>query len=220
MIGERGAKILADILTINSVITTLDLHQNSARDTCAIAFAAMLRVNSSLRFLDLSNNSIGLAGAKAICDALGTNKSLECLRLCGNSLGTQGGYLLARALKQNKSIMDLCLSGGTDLGSTGVVAIGEAIKYNKTLRYLNLDGILKGESNTSIHEAQVPSLKRLKLIPQFKLSIYQVNPSLTSPCYHKSQSSLLLDQDVWSLSLDHILSDGGIRRNGKYYHRH
>ena len=75
IIGDDGAKQIADALKVNLSLEKLVLSQNNIGDDGAKQFADAVKVNQSLKTLDLSDNNIGDDGAKMIADALKINHS-------------------------------------------------------------------------------------------------------------------------------------------------
>ena len=112
-IGDNGVKCLIENLPVNSCLEYLDLYGNSITDTGVRYLAEMLKTNSQLSRLKLAHNQITDEGVQVLLDVLINRESkLERLSLVGN-----------------KSITDLC-----------IYSIINIIRYNQTLKELNLEG--------------------------------------------------------------------------------
>ncbi|KAF9176569.1 hypothetical protein BGZ50_000303 [Haplosporangium sp. Z 11] len=98
MIGRNELGILAETLKTNTTLTTLDLGNNSIKDSGAVVLSEALKTNLTLTILDLGINSIGNNGAVALSEALKTNSTLTTLNLEGNSVGVNGVLALSEAL--------------------------------------------------------------------------------------------------------------------------
>ncbi|CAF4031108.1 unnamed protein product, partial [Rotaria magnacalcarata] len=102
-LNDQDMKIVAnELLQVNKVVTTFDLHANQIGDVGAQFLADALKANTTLTRLDLYTNQIGDSGAQYLGEALKTNKSLTLLQLQTNQIGDSGAQYLADALKVNK----------------------------------------------------------------------------------------------------------------------
>ena len=99
-IGDDGAKVIAEALKVNPVLTKLVFGGNNIG-------AEALKVNPVLNTLWLSMNNIGVDGAKAIAEALKVNPVLTSLDLQINSIGVDGAKAIAEALKVNPVLTKL-----------------------------------------------------------------------------------------------------------------
>ncbi|KAG0303192.1 RHO1 GDP-GTP exchange protein 2 [Dissophora globulifera] len=136
-IGGKELGILTETLKTNSILTTLDLQDNSIGEDGAKALAEALKTNKTLSTLDLWHNSIGDDGAKALAEALKTNSTLSTLGLWYNSVGDDGAKALAEALKNNSTLSTLGLWYNS-IGDGGAKALAEALNANSTLTTLGL----------------------------------------------------------------------------------
>ena len=80
-LGHISAIVIGYLISRNTVLKSLDLHTNVIGDEGAKAMADALSGNTSLTSLNLGYNSIGDEGAKAMADALRGNTSLTSLDL-------------------------------------------------------------------------------------------------------------------------------------------
>merc|ERR1712187_1054688 len=76
-IGDEGVKVLASVLKMSAVVTSLDLSSTSIGDVGAAALGDALKGSSGLQVLTLTMNKISDAGAAAIADGLKVNRC-EC----------------------------------------------------------------------------------------------------------------------------------------------
>lgn len=71
-----------------------------------VAIADLLSLNSSVTSLDLRNNRIGAEGAAALGRLIETNRVLSSLDLRWNDLGTEGGRVILQALQTAPRTID------------------------------------------------------------------------------------------------------------------
>jgi hypothetical protein len=118
------------------------------------AVADALRVSASLTFCDVSGNSIGDVGMSIMGQALlssTTSKlgSLKCdafvvpadaisVDLSNKQIRPAAATLLAGVLKFNASLTKISL-GGNQIGDTGAVALGNALRGSKVLKLQELE---------------------------------------------------------------------------------
>ena len=168
-LGPEGASALTPALAANSSLTSLDLDANqlcgvdsdgkgfyTAEGITAIADA--LRVNSVLTKLSLASTMLGEDGTKSICEALQDSKTLKELDLSGswkygyNNIGyAAGAKHVADMLGSNRSLTKLSLARigpfGIGLGEEGTKLICDALKFNITLKELDLSGDADDSNN-------------------------------------------------------------------------
>ncbi|KAF9177643.1 hypothetical protein BGZ51_008505 [Haplosporangium sp. Z 767] len=136
-IEKKEFEVLAETLKTNSILTTLNLKDNSIGDDGALALSEVLKINSTLTTLDLRGNSIGNNGARALSEALMTNSTLITLDLRNNSIGDNGALALSKALKNNPTLATLDLRNNW-IGDNGAQALSEALMTNSILATLDL----------------------------------------------------------------------------------
>jgi Ran GTPase-activating protein (RanGAP) involved in mRNA processing and transport len=71
-IGDRGAKLLAELLTTNLSLTTLDLGANGITYSGFKAILATLRFNYAIQSIKLEDNKVGDDQLKELDSVLGT----------------------------------------------------------------------------------------------------------------------------------------------------
>jgi Ran GTPase-activating protein (RanGAP) involved in mRNA processing and transport len=101
---EYGVFVMAQMLTINISIVTVNLCRNKVNDAGAVALAEMLKLNRTLQSLNLKQNCIGDKGAVALAEALKCNTTLCDINLHGNDFSSVGLYAVLTALHTNSSI--------------------------------------------------------------------------------------------------------------------
>jgi Ran GTPase-activating protein (RanGAP) involved in mRNA processing and transport len=136
-LGRAGAgAALAKMLSVNTVLTELDLSTNhlgrvfsATQDMQAFvqSISEGLAVNNALLVLNVSNNKLGAANAKCIATALATNRTLSKLVISRNSVGKEGAFAIAHALEDHPSLQMLNISSDDTLGS------GDAAIFSKLL---------------------------------------------------------------------------------------
>jgi len=120
-INSVSGRSLAKALWLNTSITCLDLSSNGINDHCGSYLARILKKNNTIVKLELDNNLLGPETCRAFGESLRVNKSLVLLSLDSNPLTTTAG--------SNASVKP---------NLNGFLGLADALKYNKTLRTLNL----------------------------------------------------------------------------------
>jgi len=144
-IDDEDCKVIAcSVIKDNSVVTSLNLGRNSnIGDEGVKVLASVLKMSAVVTSLDLSSTSIGDVGAAALGDALKGSSGLQVLTLTMNKISDAGAAAIADGLKVNSKLMKLMLSD-CEIGDSGAAAIGEALKTNSGLRTLQLGNYLQG----------------------------------------------------------------------------
>ena len=155
-ICDGGTQVLADFLEINQALTHLNLRHAMVFDSGAIALANALQLNYTLTHLSLPENWIGFVGACALAASLLSNSGLIYLDLSQNLGGDSVAVVLSKVLESNCVLKYLNLSQWFDctekstpfpdsanvhvemIGPEGGSALAEALRFNCTLTYLDL----------------------------------------------------------------------------------
>lgn len=140
-IKREGAPFLARLLTKNRVLRHLNVGSNGLGSEGCIMIADAVRFNRTLISLSLDMNEMGPKGATSMSAALVSNRHLNYLYLPHNNIGDQGLVEICESLKRNKSLigLDLELNNiGSGQSLVGMVALGEVLRTNRTLREINL----------------------------------------------------------------------------------
>ena len=129
-VDADGAVTVAEELSKNPAITSLNLWKNAIAADGAKVIAAALTANTTLRELDVEGNRIGDTGARSFARALQGNRSLTKLNLAKNDLTDVGAKALIVALQRNHTLLDLDVSKNTLVGLGMKSAIRAALKTN------------------------------------------------------------------------------------------
>ena len=161
-----GVATLAQALTDNFSVTGLWLKRNPIGELGARHIAQMLSHNRNIRTLDLVNTQIGYEGLKAILEVLiNYNRTVERLYLGGNQIDARGALLLAALLRVNPAIKALLLNVN-HIGDAGAEILADGLRDNKTLLELGIasNGIAGAGGITLIEAIQAhPTLTHLDL---------------------------------------------------------
>ncbi|XP_058477124.1 NLR family CARD domain-containing protein 3 isoform X2 [Solea solea] len=169
LLHDEGVQAIAGAIKFNQGLTSLHLQWNFIKSSATKALAQALLSNTTLQLLDLQENAVGNEGVIFLAEALKTNTSLRalwldlvlctCLRhklhshktcaycfhscsllscsIQGVSAGTSGVIAMADALTTNQTLQTLDLRGNT-AGMEGAKALANAMKSNRSLKSLNL----------------------------------------------------------------------------------
>eukprot|EP01043_Picozoa_sp_COSAG02_P076052 COSAG02_NODE_15971_length_1124_cov_1.558049_1_plen_291_part_01 len=129
-IDAEGAVVVAEELSKNPAITSLNLWKNSIAAGGAKVIASALTANTTLRELDVEGNRLGDEGARAFARALQGNRSLTKLNLAKNDLTDASAKALIVALQRNHTLLELDISKNTLVGLGMKSAIRAALKTN------------------------------------------------------------------------------------------
>ena len=146
---DSPTEMLADALTVNLQIRTLNLSNCKVGDNGAAKLAAMLETNVILDSLDLSWNKFGPRAAEALKCAL-ERTQLQHLDLSWNGLGDAGGSLVAEALCENACSLRSLVLKGNQLGPQTCQALVGALSRNSVLETLDLSDNPLMKSGTAV----------------------------------------------------------------------
>lgn len=138
-------------------VVKVNFSRNRMRRKSGYRIADMLLLNKTVTDLDLSNNALDSQAANEIFYAVRKNKVLERLGISGNKIGPEVASSLSGMVKKNFFLTYLDLSDN-QMGErkfwkpTGEIvhvpsagpALGDALRYNKTLTVLKVKGNLLG----------------------------------------------------------------------------
>lgn len=161
----RALSVQATTFTWPSPFTTqlrinvvrVSFSRNRMRRKSGYRVADMLLLNKTVTDLDLSGNALDSQAAKEIFFAVRKNQVLERLDISGNKIGPEVASSLGGMIKKNRFLTYLDLSDN-QMGErkfwkpTGEIvhvpsagpALGDALRYNKTLIVLKVKGNLLG----------------------------------------------------------------------------
>ncbi|CAN0408787.1 unnamed protein product [Lampetra planeri] len=136
-LGPRGAAPLARCLTVNTVVTKLDLTDNWLQEEGCRHLSRMLKENCYIEELNVSSNRMGDGGAMALCSALRENSTITSLNLSGNNLTDEAARHLHNAMSVNRSLKELDMSHNR-IGDAGAMHVAHMIANSTTLETLDL----------------------------------------------------------------------------------
>lgn len=132
---------IASALSNDMALKSLELGKCSMQDNGVEFLTKNLPVDSCLEYLDLYGNSITDTGVSYLAEMLKTNSRLSRLKLAGNRIGNEGVQILVDVLINHKSKLErLSLVGNTLISDACIYSIFSIIRYNQTLKILNLEG--------------------------------------------------------------------------------
>lgn len=138
-------------------VVRVDLSGNRMRRKSGYRIADMLLLNKTIKDLNLSTNALDSGAAKEIFFAARKNQVLERLDMSKNKIGPEVAHSLAGMVTKNRSLTYLDVSDN-QMGEkkfwkpTGEIvhvlsagsALGDALRYNKTISVLKAKGNLFG----------------------------------------------------------------------------
>jgi predicted nucleic acid-binding Zn-ribbon protein len=145
-INGRGALAIAELLTVTTTLTKLDLKQNLFDDSAGLSIAKSIGVNLHLRHLvpqkfyflvtpkDLSSNKLGNEAAVTFGESFQTNATLLKLILTNNEIRDYGAEALAKGLRENPVVIFVDLSLN-DFDYRYAAMIQERCKFNQKNEY-------------------------------------------------------------------------------------
>lgn len=160
-----GGQLIADALKMNQTLTSLVCHCLPPHGVGAIAEA--LKFNRTLTSLDIGENRLCAEDADAIADMLNWNDTLTTLGLYHVGLDAYGIAAIAAALSANTVLSTLQI-GGNDIDPEGVRVLTGALEKNKTLTHIAVS------YNASFYESNI------ELDPEPFMALLKTNSTLTS----------------------------------------
>ncbi|XP_054871954.1 leucine-rich repeat-containing protein 74A-like [Amphiprion ocellaris] len=136
-VGPQGVKALAIALQSDTVITHLELEDNSLRAEGIRPLMEMLHQNTTIQSLNLSNNQLGYKGAEIISKFLSNNCFIKYIKLSDNGFDASAAKYLADALRGNCMVKELDLSHNK-FCKRGGEHLGHMLETNVGIEELNL----------------------------------------------------------------------------------
>lgn len=154
--GLPGAINIAEMLKINTTLTTLNLGSNQIQDEGVNLLITALQSNSNnnLTKLVLNNNDITDQGAIKLAEYLSTNPRLIKLKLKLNNIKTPGLTALLESLQINTTLEELDLAENIQDEDIDVNVYLNLIKFNTQITMINLH-------HTGIHLADIKEIKKI-----------------------------------------------------------
>ena len=142
-LGPIATATVCKIISLHPHIKVVSLSSNSMGDEGALCVANLIFDSPHIISVDVSSNSIRDYGARGIFYAMTFNKSVVSLSIGSlsgvsrNSFGNQAVNEMATMLSTNKVLSELDISQ-TEITSDTILPIAKGLKFNNTLRVLNL----------------------------------------------------------------------------------
>jgi hypothetical protein len=150
-------------------IRVLNLAKNNLHKEGAKIIAQLLEVNTTIEYLDISGNLIGVSGGKALGSALLKNRTLKGLSVFNNRIGFDGAKAFGDSLKVNTRISFIEF-GHNRIRNKGLLAIAEGIHANPNtsvtvlglrFNFLTEEGIIDLLRLIHSNKQQQPTLREL-----------------------------------------------------------
>ncbi|KAJ3050490.1 hypothetical protein HK097_008553 [Rhizophlyctis rosea] len=136
-INDDYLEIIVTPMRGGGFLRLLDLSYNHIGDRGAKLIGDLLKDDVQLEVLNLVSNNIGSEGAGAIARALHVNDKLHTLNIGDNPLTDDGGMHFAEMLQINTTLRTLHLPH-TSLRSTSLIAFSTVLRNNTSLQTLNI----------------------------------------------------------------------------------
>ena len=131
---DSDVKVLANAVSVNTTLQTLDMSYNSICDNGVSFFVEKcLVINHAISELNLSKNMITDNGAKELGRALQVNKTLKELDVCKNWISKVGIMEILKACAKNRTLHKLVCTHN-NLSKSGLAAINEYIKKENAVQ--------------------------------------------------------------------------------------
>lgn len=139
LMGNDGARLLADALQTNSYVTKINLRLNHIGVEGIEALVDVLENNHTVTELNLAANELGDEGALHIARLIKKTRSLAKLTLMRCNITSIGTQVIATSLLSNSSLTWLNISDN-DQGTNyeGVDGIIDALRQNTNLKFLKI----------------------------------------------------------------------------------
>lgn len=166
--GMPAAKALGEALAVNTSLKNLSLENHNLGDEGVAYIAEALKKNATLEDLNLRNNAISPKGMKLLAEAVAGHPKLHSLNLGRNKLGDEGVGILMDAMDKHSALRYLFVDenhvtseGGkrvaqalcdgvpplahlnisrNGMTAEGSIAIAEAMRENRSLHTLHIQG--------------------------------------------------------------------------------
>jgi Ran GTPase-activating protein (RanGAP) involved in mRNA processing and transport len=138
--GEETTVHLAEMLRVNSTLTTLHLSKHGMTDSGLFVLCKSLKENTTLQYLDLSCNKISRDGAKMLADLLVLNPPMTILDLSCNRIEDEGVEHLGNAIHTFNSTLKKLYIGYNSISDSGLATFACAIERNFVLTHLAVWG--------------------------------------------------------------------------------
>ncbi|KAJ3139078.1 hypothetical protein HK101_003682, partial [Irineochytrium annulatum] len=172
-IGSAGAKLIADALKTNTILTRLNLSKNPFDKAAFSSIAEILACNKTLKALILQRTSFNDDAALIILNALTKNTTLTELDLADNSMTDVGLTALSPTFRTNTAMTKFSISNNL-LEGPGIEALGKALSHNKSLIRIDTGAAPIGKGYYDMGRLREPS-ERQRLIKEESLAKFLNN---------------------------------------------
>ncbi|CAM9176550.1 unnamed protein product, partial [Scytosiphon promiscuus] len=190
-------------------VVRVNLSSNRMRRKSGYRIADMLLLNKTVTDLDLSSNALDTQAAKEIFYAVRKNQVLKRLDVSGNKIGPEAASSLGGMVKKNRFLTYLDLSdnqmgerrfwkptGEIVLVPSAGPALGDALRYNKTLTILKVKGNLLGADTGHAFASGVARHRSLKWLDLSGNLILPGGGKALALCLNSAKRSTLTRLDV------------------------
>eukprot|EP01087_Luapelamoeba_hula_P012330 TRINITY_DN3429_c0_g4_i3.p1 TRINITY_DN3429_c0_g4~~TRINITY_DN3429_c0_g4_i3.p1 ORF type:complete len:1705 (+),score=283.87 TRINITY_DN3429_c0_g4_i3:276-5390(+) len=162
----KSVESLANMTTTSGCgLRNLQLASCNLSDAQLDVIGAVLRQNCALTSLDLSSNAINIDGLRRL--HLQSNCKLQQLYLATNKLDDLCCGELAEILRFNNGLEKLFLTENPAISARGLLALGNSIEYNFTLRSVMLNENDKGRGLKDANVFLERNQKKYKTMEEF-----------------------------------------------------
>ncbi|XP_065888158.1 protein NLRC3-like isoform X3 [Dysidea avara] len=134
-IRDDGISVMMDGLQYNKTLTELDVSECGLSAKGASCVGRFLK-NCNLQVLNIGGNSIGDDGISVMMDGLQYNKTLTELHVYNCGISAKGASCVGRFLKNcNLQVLNI---GRNSIGDDGISVMMDGLQYNKTLTELHV----------------------------------------------------------------------------------
>lgn len=145
IVGDEGAKLLGEALTVNTTLKVLELSMGRIESEGGHAIGVGLQSNSTLQELSISYNPEALSGSspQAFGKALGKNASIALRRFeaYGATVNGAGLHSLATGLASNTTLRDLVIDAADGDCTDGARLLLDAAASHPTLQMMSMSGV-------------------------------------------------------------------------------
>jgi hypothetical protein len=148
-LGETHIAVVAEAISSNSTLKSLDLFGNNIENKHIIRMAESLEENTSLETLVLPcpTTDLSIAACRAISQALKVNTTLVTFNLPRSNLNDAGIAHIAAGLTVNKTLKKIEVGVSKDVGDAGITALTEMLEQN-----YELERVVVSSTDRSIKE--------------------------------------------------------------------
>jgi len=147
-IGDNGVRHLANALRESKTISYISLERNSISFKGIKYLTDALKENNTINYINLGFNFIDDRGVKYFADALRKNNAIKHIYLTDNYIRTEGAKHLAKFFEKNNSIKSIDLSRN-DIGDEGAKYLVKALRKNNMINFIKLDNSCIGDEGAA-----------------------------------------------------------------------